>query len=45
MYHGFPYEEYFDADTAKKLSLILAAEEHILGLADGRKRYSNRQWA
>ena len=33
------------ADTAKKLSLILAAEEHILGLADGRKRYSNRQWA
>ena len=41
MYHGFPYEEYFDADTAKKLSLILAAEEHILGLDDGRKRYSN----
>ncbi len=41
MYHGFNYEEYFDADTAKKLSLILAAEEHILGLDDGRKRYSN----
>ena len=41
MYHGFPYEEYFDADTAKKLSLILAAEEHILGLDDGRKRYIN----
>jgi len=41
MYHGFPYEEYFDADTAKKLSLILAAEEHILGLDDGRKRYSS----
>ncbi len=41
LYHGFPYEEYFDADTAKKLSLILAAEEHILGLDDGRKRYSN----
>ena len=40
MYHGFAYEEYFDADTAKKLSLILAAEEHILGLDDGRKRYS-----
>lgn len=41
MYHGFPYEEYFDADThtSKKLSLILAAEEHILGLEDGKKRY------
>src|SRR5690606_1517986 len=23
MYNGFPYEEYFQADTAKKLSLIL----------------------
>ena len=41
LYYGFPYEEYFDADTAKKLSLILAAEEHILGLVDGRKRYIN----
>ena len=41
MYHGFPYENYFDADTAQKLSLILAAEEHILGLEDGRKRYIN----
>ncbi|MDR1221631.1 MAG: type I restriction endonuclease subunit R [Tannerella sp.] len=39
MYHGFAYEEYFDAGTSKKLSLILAAEEHILGLEDGRKRY------
>ncbi len=41
MYHGFPYEDYFDADTARKLSLILAAEEHVLGLPDGRKRYIN----
>ncbi|AGX88486.1 type I restriction endonuclease subunit R [Candidatus Symbiobacter mobilis] len=39
MYHGFPYEDYFEADTAKKLSMILAAEEHILGLEDGKKRY------
>lgn len=39
MYHGFPYEEYFDADTSKKLSMILAAEDHILGLEDGKKRY------
>ncbi len=41
MYHGFAYEEYFDADTAKKLSLILAAEDHILGLENGKKRYIN----
>jgi type I restriction enzyme, R subunit len=41
MYHGFGYEAYFDADTGNKLSLILAAEEHILGMADGRKRYIN----
>jgi len=41
MYHGFAYEKFFDADTSRKLSLILAAEEHILGLEDGRKRYIN----
>ena len=41
MYHNFAYEHYFDADTSQKLSLILAAEEHILGLEDGKKRYVN----
>ena len=41
MYHGFAYEDYFDAETSKKLSLILAAEEHILGIDDGKKRYIN----
>jgi type I restriction enzyme R subunit len=41
MYHGFEYETYFEADTSKKLSMILAAEEHILGLQDGKKRYIN----
>jgi type I restriction enzyme R subunit len=41
MYHGFEYESYFEADTSKKLSMILAAEEHILGLEDGKKRYIN----
>lgn len=39
MYHGFHYEDYFDADTSKKLSMILAAEDHILGLENGKKRY------
>ncbi len=37
--HGFSYEAYFDADTSSKLALILAAEEHILALDQGRKRY------
>lgn len=41
MYHGFPYEDYFDGDTSKKLTTILAAENHILGLKDGKKRYIN----
>lgn len=39
MYHGFAYEQYFELDTRGKLSLILEAEEHILGLEDGKKRY------
>jgi type I restriction enzyme R subunit len=38
---GFPYKEYFDADTSKKLSIILSAEEHILSLEDGKKRFIN----
>jgi len=41
MYHGFEYETYFEANTSKKLSMILSAEEHILGLQDGKKRYIN----
>ncbi|RKX61819.1 MAG: DEAD/DEAH box helicase [Thermodesulfobacteriota bacterium] len=41
MFHGFAYEDYFEADTGTKLSLILAAEEHILGLENGGKRYIN----
>jgi type I restriction enzyme R subunit len=41
MYHGFAYEEYFESDTSKKLSMILAAEEHILSIDDGKKRYIN----
>lgn len=38
---GFAYEDYFSADTAQKLSLILAAEDHILGLENGKKRFVN----
>ena len=41
MFHGFAYEEYFGADTSRKLALMLAAEDFILGLEDGRRRYIN----
>ncbi len=41
MFHKFPYEEYFEADTSQKISMILSAEEHILSLEDGKKRYIN----
>ncbi|MBW6489472.1 type I restriction endonuclease subunit R, partial [Sulfurimonas sp.] len=39
MYYGFAYEDYFQTDTRGKLTLILEAEEHILGIEDGKKRY------
>lgn len=39
LFHGFAYEDYFEAGTGRKLSLILAAEEHILSQENGRKRY------
>jgi type I restriction enzyme R subunit len=41
MFHGFAYEEYFTADTGRKLSLILEAEDHILGLENGKTRFVN----
>jgi len=41
MFHGFEYEEYFEADIRRKLTLILSAEEHILGLENGKKRIIN----
>ncbi len=41
MLHGFSYEDYFESDTSKKLNTILAAEEYILGLEDGKKRFIN----
>lgn len=39
MLQGVAYEAWFDADTAAKLALILTAEEHILGLDNGRERF------
>jgi type I restriction enzyme, R subunit len=39
MFYGFDFKSYFRADTSKKLSLILAAEEHVLGIEEGKKRF------
>jgi type I restriction enzyme R subunit len=39
MFHGFDYMRYFTADTGKQLQIILDAEEHILSLEDGEKRF------
>jgi len=39
LFHGFHYQEYFPADTSRKLSIILEAEDFILGIEDGKKRF------
>lgn len=36
---GFNYQRFFTADSKNKLSIILQAEEHILGLQDGKNRF------
>ncbi|MBX3009782.1 MAG: type I restriction endonuclease subunit R [Melioribacteraceae bacterium] len=37
--YKFNYPRFFIADAKEKLSIILQAEEHILGLQDGKSRY------
>jgi len=39
MFDGFDYKKYFSSDTRAKLAIILEAQEHILGLEDGKSRY------
>ena len=36
---GFPYREYFTLDVGKKLLFLLDAQEYILGLENGKKRF------
>jgi len=42
MYEGFDYKKYFSSDTRQKLTIILEAQEHILGLEDGKNRYTKQ---
>ncbi|WP_372371567.1 DUF3387 domain-containing protein [Candidatus Uabimicrobium sp. HlEnr_7] len=39
LFEGFNYESYFSANTAQKLSIILQAQEYILGLDDGKVHF------
>ncbi len=36
---GFNYKRFFTGEAIEKLSIILQAEEHILGLQDGKARF------
>ena len=38
---GFNYNRFFTSDTGSKLTIILEAEEHVLGLEDGKSRFIN----
>ena len=40
MFSGFDYRRYFSADTREKLTVILEAQEHVLGLDDGKNRFT-----
>ncbi len=39
--HNFNYERFFTADSRLKMQIVLQAEEHILGLQDGKSRFVN----
>ena len=42
MFDGFDYHSYFNSDTHKKLTLILEAQEYVLGLDDGKNRFTKQ---
>jgi type I restriction enzyme R subunit len=42
LFDGFDYQRYFSADTRAKLNIILEAQEHILGLEDGKNRFTKQ---
>jgi len=37
--HGFAYEEYFEADTRRKMIMLVEAQDFILGIDDGKERF------
>lgn len=39
LFYGFNYAPFFSAEMGERLAMLLGAQEHILSLTDGRKRY------
>ena len=37
--HGFAYDAYFEADTRRKMMLLVEAQDFILGIEDGKERF------
>lgn len=42
MFNGFDYKRYFSTDTKEKMTVILEAQEHVLGLEDGKNRFTKQ---
>ena len=42
MFDKFDYKRYFSADTREKLTLIIEAMEYILGLENGKERFTKQ---
>jgi len=42
MFDGFDYKKFFGVNTHQKLTLILEAQEFILGLEDGKNRFTKQ---
>lgn len=41
IFHGFDYSNYFSSEPQKKLSLLPAAQQHVLGIDNGRDMFLN----
>jgi type I restriction enzyme R subunit len=37
--HGYGYQEYFEADTRRKMIMLVEAQDFILGINDGKERF------
>lgn len=42
MFSDFDYKKYFTSDTRQKLTIILEAQEYVLGLEDGKNRFTKQ---
>lgn len=42
MFSDFEYKPYFNADTREKMTMILEAQEYVLGLENGKNRFTKQ---